>query len=48
MEKIMALRSELTSKHYPLKHRVRLFDGTVTPTMLYGSATWTLTKKTEA
>eukprot|EP00959_Pyramimonas_sp_CCMP1952_P207547 4341376-Pyramimonas_sp.AAC.1 len=27
-----ANRQELTSKHYPLKHRLRLFQGTVAPT----------------
>ena len=46
-KKFMGLKDELTNKRYPLKNRIRLFDGTVTPTMLYGSAVWTLTKKTE-
>ena len=37
-------RQELTGKHYPLKQRLRLFDGTVTPTILYAASTWTLTE----
>ena len=45
--KFHLLRHELTSKTYPLKSRLRLFDGTVTPTILYGSAAWTLTKDME-
>ena len=47
-KKFMAFKNEMTSKQYPLKHRLRLFNGTVTPTILYGSATWTLTCKTES
>eukprot|EP00959_Pyramimonas_sp_CCMP1952_P325998 6823815-Pyramimonas_sp.AAC.2 len=39
-----ANRQELTSKHYPLKHRLQLFQGTVTPTVLYGSAAWAMTE----
>eukprot|EP00959_Pyramimonas_sp_CCMP1952_P213956 4476960-Pyramimonas_sp.AAC.1 len=27
-----ARKEEVTAKHYPLKHRLRLFEGTVTPT----------------
>ena len=38
------LRHELTSKRYPLRSRLRLFNGTVTPSVMYGSASWTLTK----
>ena len=38
------LRHELTSKHYPLRSRLKLFDSVVTPTVLYGSSAWTLTK----
>ena len=37
-------KQELTSKHYPLAHRLRLFNSTVTPTALYGAETWTLTE----
>ena len=36
-------KEELTCKSYPLPHRLRLFDSTVTPTVLYGSCTWTMT-----
>ena len=38
-------RQELTSNNYMLKHRLRLFDAVVTPTMSYASGTWTLTKE---
>ncbi len=34
-------RQELTSKHYPLANRLRLFDATVTPCVLYAAGTWT-------
>ena len=34
-------RQELTSKHYPLEHRLRIYRGTVIPTMMYGAETWT-------
>ena len=37
-------RQELTSKNYMLKHRLRLFDATVTPTICYVSGTWTPNK----
>ena len=39
-----ARKQELTNKHYPLSHRLRLFNSTVTPTALYGAETWTLTE----
>ena len=38
---------ELCSKHYTLHDRCRLFDATVTPTLLYGCAAWALTAKME-
>ena len=38
-------RQELTSKNYLLKHRLRLFDAVITPTICYASGTWTPTKK---
>ena len=41
--KFHLLRSELTNKHYPLKARLRLFNGTITPTVLYACTSWTLT-----
>jgi hypothetical protein len=42
-KKFMTLKNELISKHYPLKHRLKLFDSTVTAVVLYGSGTWTMT-----
>ena len=41
------MKQELTTKSYSLKGRLRLFHGTITPTMLYGSSTWTLTVELE-
>ena len=40
-------RQELTSRIYMLRHRLRLFDAVVSPTMNYASGTWTLTKEHE-
>ena len=37
-------RQELTSKNYLLKHRLRLFDAAITPTICYASGTWAPTK----
>jgi len=42
-KKFYMLKQELTTKSYSLKGRLRLFHGTITPTVLYGSASWTLT-----
>ena len=42
--KFNLLRHELTSKTYPLKSRLRLFDSAVTTTMMYACESWTLTK----
>ena len=39
------LRYELTNKRFPLHSRLRLFNGTVTPSVLYGCSSWTLTKE---
>ena len=36
-------KSEICSKHYPVKARVRLFESIVTPVPLYGCAAWALT-----
>ena len=33
-------KQELRCKHYPLKQRFKLFDATVSATVLYGSGTW--------
>ena len=40
-------RQELTSKNYMLKHRLRLFDATVSPTLCYAAGTWTPNKEHE-
>ena len=40
-------KQELTSKCYPLRQRLRLFEATVSATALYGSSAWTLTKQQE-
>ena len=40
-------RQELTSRNFLLKHRLRLFDAVVTPTICYASGTWTLAKEHE-
>ena len=40
-------RQELTSKNYLLKHRLRLFDAAITPTICYASGTWATTKEHE-
>ena len=45
--KFFLLKRELTTRSYSLKDRLRLFQGTVTPTVLYGSAAWTLTTELE-
>ena len=42
--KFHLLRHKLTSKHYPLTSRLRLFNSTVTPTVMYSCAAWTLNK----
>ncbi len=47
-KKFWTFKQEMTSKTYALQDRLRPFEGTVTPTLLYGSATWTLTKQTES
>ena len=39
-----ALRDELTNKRFPLSSRLRLFDSTITPTILYACVIWTTTK----
>eukprot|EP00973_Karenia_brevis_P065216 9056022-Karenia_brevis.AAC.1 len=40
----MLHKSEFTNKAYSLRCRLRLFDAVVTPTILYGSSSWSLTK----
>ena len=41
-------RQELTSKNYMVKHRLRLFDAAITPTICYASGTWAPTKELDA
>ena len=45
--KFMEHKDELTRKKYALSDRLRLFDAVVTPAVLYGAETWTLTKEME-
>jgi hypothetical protein len=45
--KFMSHKAELCSKHYPLKHRLRIFQATVSATLLYGSGAWTSTASLE-
>ena len=41
--KFHLLKQELTTKTYSLKGWLKLFHGTVTPTILYASSAWTIT-----
>ena len=43
----MMQKKELTGKCYSLGARLRLFDSTVSATLLYGCAAWNLTKDME-
>jgi hypothetical protein len=45
--KFYYLKQELTGRRYPLTDRLRLFHGTVTPTILYGCEAWTMTGELE-
>jgi hypothetical protein len=45
--KFMTHKQELTSKHYALNDRLKLFDTVVSPTVLYAAGTWALTKRHE-
>ena len=45
--KFITQKSELCSKHYRLRDRLRLFESTVTATVLYGSGSWTMTAELE-
>ena len=45
--KFMEHKEELTRKTYALSDRLRLFNAVVTPAVLYGAETWTLTKEME-
>ena len=46
-DKFMMMKGELCSKHYRLQDRLRLFQATVSATVLYGSGSWTLTARLE-
>ena len=46
-KRFFAFKHEMTSKTYPLKHRIRLFHSIITPSVLYGNAAWTLTQDLE-
>ena len=41
--KLNAMRNEQTNRRYPLRARLHMFDATITPTILYGCASWTTT-----
>ena len=45
--KFYTLKQELTGPRYNLTDRLRLFHGTVTPTVLYGCEAWTTTTELE-
>jgi hypothetical protein len=45
--KYMSMKRELCSRHYPLKQRLKLFEATVTASLLYGSGAWTMTAESE-
>ena len=45
--KFASYREELTNKDIPVKLRMKLFNGVVTPTMLYGCCSWVLTTSRE-
>jgi hypothetical protein len=46
-KRFFMLKQELTGHRYSLSDRLRLFHGTITPTILYGSEAWTLTADLE-
>jgi hypothetical protein len=45
--KFYKLKQELTGTRYSLTDRLRLFHGTITPTVLYAAESWTLTTELE-
>jgi len=45
--KFHLLKQELTTNKYNLNDRLRLFQGTITPTLLYGCSCWTMTLELE-
>ena len=46
--KFGAKKSELTSQKFALRARLRLFDSTVSPCLLYGAGAWTLNEERKA
>ena len=38
-------KADLTNERLPIELRLRLFNATVTPTMMYGSGSWVLTEQ---
>ena len=46
--KFMGNKDILCNKFFPLGDRLRLWEATVTATVLYGSDAWTMTKKRES
>ena len=46
-KKFFLYKPELCGKHVSLKTRLKLFDSIITPTMLYGSGTWTMVAERE-
>ena len=47
-KKFFAHKSELCGRDFRLRDRLKLFDSVITPTVLYGSGTWTMTQAREA
>jgi len=45
--KFHKFKKELCCKDYPLKDRLRLFNAVITPSVLYGSCSWTMTRDRE-
>ena len=45
--KFMQNKQELLNKHYSLNDRLRLFESVISPTVLYGSECWTMTRSME-
>ena len=46
-KKFFVLKPDLCGKHVSLRCRLKLFNATVTPTLLYGSGSWTMTAERE-
>jgi hypothetical protein len=45
--KFHTFKKELCGRCFPLSDRLRLFEATVTPSVLYGCGSWTMTKERE-